>query len=325
MKRVDLETLRSSVELPVILAPMFLISNPEMVLKACQAGIIGTFPALNARTTDILEEWLKEISAGHEKLLNEHPGKKIGPWGINFISHRSNKRFLEDLKLIEKYRPPLVITSLGDPSPVVKVVHNYGGIVFSDVINISFAKKALEKGSDGLVLVASGAGGHGGTFNPFAFVHEVRQFWDGPIALAGGMTRGEDILAAELIGADFAYIGTRFIPAEESGAFPEYKKMILDSSIEDILYTDAFTGVHGNYLTESIKRAGLDPAQLKSKGEVDFSKLQQSGVKAWRDVWSAGQGVGDITKMQTVQEIVEELKAQYQAGIERMGSRITIP
>lgn len=321
MRKESLQTLLASVELPVIMAPMFLISNPKMVLGACKAGIIGTFPALNARTTEILADWLDEITVEHKKFIEENQGKKVAPWGINFISHRSNKRFLEDLKLIEKYQPPLVITSLGDPSPVVKVVHSYGGVVFSDVINITFAKKALEKGSDGLVLVAAGAGGHGGTYNPFAFVHEVRTFWDGPIVLAGAMSRGEDILAAEMIGADFAYIGTRFIPAVESGAFPEYKDMVLKSGIEDILYTDAFTGIHGNYLIESIKRAGLDPQQLKSKEEVDLSKLHQSGVKAWRDVWSAGQGVGAIQKEQTVQEIVAELKEQYLASAEKIKNR----
>ncbi|WAA09746.1 NAD(P)H-dependent flavin oxidoreductase [Fervidibacillus albus] len=318
MSTSAVERLKESVTLPVIMAPLFIISNPEMTMKACEAGIIGTFPALNARTNEKLEQWLQQMVEGMEQLKENHPEKKIAPWGINFISHRTNKRFLEDLKLIEKYEPPLVITSLGDPSPVVEVVHAYGGVVFSDVINVKYAKKAIEKGVDGLVLVTSGAGGHGGTYNPFAFIHEVKRFWDGPIALAGAISKGEDILAAEILGADFSYIGTRFIPAKESGADEKYKEMVIDSTIEDILYTDAFSGIHANFLIPSIKKAGMDPNELKKKEQIDLSELANTDVKAWRDVWSAGQGVGSITKIQSVEEIVEDLTKEYNTVKEKI-------
>ncbi|WAA12069.1 NAD(P)H-dependent flavin oxidoreductase [Fervidibacillus halotolerans] len=312
------ERLKESVTLPVIMAPLFIISNPKMTIKACEAGIIGTFPALNARTSEQLEQWLQEIVEGIKEAKEKHPDKKIAPWGINFISHRTNKRFLEDLQLIKKYEPPLVITSLGDPSPVVEVVHAYGGVVFSDVINVKYAKKAIEKGTDGLVLVSSGAGGHGGTYNPFAFIHEVKRFWDGPIVLAGAISKGEDILAAEILGADFSYIGTRFISAEESGANEKYKEMVIESTIEDIMYTDAISGIHANFLIPSMKNAGLDPERLKKKEKIDLSELANTEVKAWRDVWSAGQGVGSITKIQSVEEIVEELTNEYNNAKEKI-------
>lgn len=299
------------------MAPMFLISNPNMVIQACKSGIIGTFPALNARTGDILDEWMTEINEQIEQLKKGYPDKKIAPWGINFISHKSkemNKRYEEDLQLIEKHQPPMVITSLGDPSPVVEIVHDYGGIVFSDVINVKFAKKALEKGSEGLVLVASGAGGHGGTFNPIPFIHEIRRFFDGPVVLSGGISKGEDIVAAETLGADFAYLGTRFLTAEESGADEVYQNMVMASTIEDISYTSAFTGISANYLTPSIVNAGLDPASLPEKGKLDLSGEAGSTIRAWKDILSAGQGVGEIEKMQTVTGIVEELSEQYLAA-----------
>jgi nitronate monooxygenase len=305
--------LKESLRLPLFVAPMFLISNPAMVLTACEAGVIGSFPALNARTGDILEEWLKEIKGQWDEWKRKNR-KEPAPWAVNLICHRSNARYEEDLKRIEKYQPPIVITSLGDPGPVAKIVHGYGGVVFSDVINVKFAKKAIEKGTDGLILVAGGAGGHGGTYNPFAFLHEVREFWDGPVVLAGGMARGEDILAAEVLGADFVYMGSRFIPSEESAADEEYKQMVLDASIEDILYTDAFSGVHANFLIPSIVKAGLDPADLQGKGKVDFSEMNGPKRKAWKDIWSAGHGIGAVKKRQSVAEIVAELEAQYRAA-----------
>ncbi|RKQ35707.1 NAD(P)H-dependent flavin oxidoreductase [Oceanobacillus halophilus] len=322
MRNEVIEQLKNSVELPVIMAPMFIISNPKMVINACTSGIIGTFPALNARSGEILENWMEEITTELETQKQLHPDQKIAPWGINFIVHKSNKRYVEDLQLIEKYQPPVVITSLGDPSQVVDIVHGYGGVVFSDVINIKFAKKAIEKGADGLVLVASGAGGHGGTYNPIPFVHEVREFFDGPIALSGGMSKGEDILLTEVLGADFAYIGTRFIPSEESLAKDAYKEMIVDSSIEDITYTDAFSGINANYLVPSIINAGLDPSNLQKKEKIDFSQ-NRNDVKAWKDIWGAGQGVGPITKIQTVAEIVEELKQDYENAIHKVSKKNT--
>lgn len=312
---------KETLEIPVIMAPMFLINNPNMVIEACKSGIIGTFPVLNARTETILEEWLKQITEELERLQEEDPKRPLAPWGVNFIVHRSNHRYVEDFELIRKYQPPLVITSLGDPSPVVELVHAYGGVVFSDVTTIKHAKKAIEKGADGLVLVAAGAGGHGGTYNPISFVHEVREFFDGPLALAGGLTKGEDILIAELAGADFAYIGTRFIPAVESQAQDEYKQAILEASIKDIIYTDAFSGIPANYLIQSIYRAGLDPATLQKKETIDFSELKNKEVKAWKDIWGAGQGVGTIHEIQTVAEIVTELKTDYHQALEKVAKK----
>ncbi|GAA0424935.1 MAG: NAD(P)H-dependent flavin oxidoreductase [Bacillota bacterium] len=311
MSKQAIQQMKLSMRLPVIMAPMFLVSSPKMVVAACRAGIAGTFPALNARTSDILEDWMHQINTEIDVLKEKEPTRKIAPWGINFITHRSNKRYTEDLKLIEKYQPPIVITSLGDPSPVVEIAHQYGGVVFSDVINVKFAKKAIEKGADGLVLVASGAGGHAGVLNPIPFIHEVRSFFDGPIVLAGGMSEGEDILASEILGADFVYMGTRFIPSEESGAPDAYKQMIVESSIEDIIYTDAFSGVNANYLIPSIVKAGLDPNQLEKKQEINFEKLDNPEVKAWKDVWGSGQGIGAIDKVQSIERIVSELEESY--------------
>ncbi len=320
MQTAAVKQIKQSMKLPVIMAPMFLVSNPKMIINACASGIVGSFPALNARTSDALEEWMKQISTELEEIKSNNPDKAVAPWAINFIVHRSNKRYEEDLTLIEKYQPPIVITSLGDPSAVVNVVHKYGGLVLSDVINVKFAKKAIEKGTDGLVLVASGAGGHAGVLNPFAFLHEVKEFWDGPMVLAGGMSKGEDILAAEVLGADFVYMGSRFIPSEESSALEDYKTMIIDSSIDDILYTDTFSGVNANYLIPSIQKAGLDPDNLKEKEEINFDKLNDSKAKAWKDIWGAGQGIGAISKIQSVAQIVDELQLSYEeakAGIVR--------
>lgn len=321
MRKEAIDRIKNAVDLPVIVAPMFLINGPKMVINACASGVIGTFPVLNARTDEILEDWMIEITSELERLEKENPNKKIAPWGVNFIVHRSNKRYVEDLELIRKYKPPVVITSLGDPSPVVEIVREYGGIVFSDVINIKHAKKAIEKGADGLVLVATGAGGHAGTFNPISFVHEVREFFDGPIALSGGMSKGEDILVSEILGADYAYIGTRFIPAEESMAQDEYKEMLIESSIEDIIYTDAFSGINANYLIPSIERAGLDPDNLKKKDKIDFSELRNNDVKAWKDIWGAGQGIAPISKIQPIAEIVEELKQDYNEAIKEVSEK----
>lgn len=321
MTKTSIEKFKESTTIPVIMAPMFLINDPNMVLRACEAGIIGTFPALNARTNEILEGWFEQITTEWDRIKTANPDKKIAPWGINFISHRSNKRFTEDLQLIKKYQPPLIITSLGDPSPVVEIAHQYGGVVFSDVINVKFAKKAIEKGVDGLVLVCSGAGGHGGTYSPFAFIHEVKTFWDGPVVLAGAMSKGEDILAAEILGADFAYLGSRFIPAKESLANEAYKKMMIESRVEDIIYTDAFSGVNANYLIPSIKQVGLDPEKLQRKEKIDFSELGNPNIRAWKDVWSAGQGVGAITQVQSLAEIVAQLKQQYEAAKEKIVKR----
>lgn len=311
MDNDKVQKMKESMELPLIMAPMFLVSSPEMVINGCLKGVVGTFPALNARTATILENWMQEINETLDAAKKENPEKKIAPWGINYLVHSSNKRYKEDLKLIAKHKPPIIITALGDPGPVVEVAKEYGGIVLSDVINTKFAKKAIEKGADGLILVGSGAGGHAGELNPISFINEVRQFFDGPLVLSGGMTEGKDILAGEILGADFVYMGTRFIPSVESFAQDEYKKMIVDSSIEDIIYTDAFSGVNANYLIPSILKAGLNPDNLQEKKDVDFSNMRNESVKAWKDIWGAGHGIGSIKEIQSVTEIIDELKESY--------------
>ncbi|WP_233269571.1 nitronate monooxygenase family protein [Alteribacillus sp. YIM 98480] len=309
----------NKMSLPVIMAPMFLVSNPETVIKGCTSGIIGSFPALNARTGDILADWMTEIKAEIEKAKNENPAGNIAPWAVNFISHKNhNKRYDEDLKLIEQYQPPIVITSLGDPKPVVDIVHQYGGLVFADVINIFFAKKAADKGVDGLILVCNGAGGHAGTYHPMAFLKEVKQFFNGITVLAGSISDGRDVLAAEVMGADFAYIGTKFIAAAESSAPEEYQEMLVQSTMEDILYTDVFSGVNANYLKPSITQAGIDPKDIVDKKVTKHNVSEFSETKAWKDVWSAGHGVGSVTQIQTLQEMIEELKESYHSAFNEL-------
>lgn len=296
--------------LPIITAPMFLVSSPEMVMEACKAGIIGSFPLANARTLEDLDRWMNTITEGLASARENERERRIAQWAVNLVVHRTNKRYEEDLKFIEKYQPPIVITSLGDPSRVVSIVHGYGGLVFSDVINLKHAKKAAEKGTDGLILVSGGAGGHGGTLNPFAFISAVKEFWDGIIILAGGISHGQDILAAQILGADLVYMGTRFIATKESLANPEYENMLIQASLEDVIYTDSFSGVHANYLKPSIVRAGLDPENLQRKGDFNWSDSKE-GSKAWKDIWSAGHGVGAIKKIQSVAQVAEELLYEY--------------
>ena len=293
--------------LPVIVAPMFLISTPQMVIASSKAGMVGTFPLLNARPASQCAKWLEEIKAA---LPTE-------PWGVNFICHeRENARYAEDFALIKQYEPPIVITSLGNPAPVVEAVHAYGGKVYSDVIYVKHAKKAAAAGVDGLILVCAGAGGHGGQLNPFAFVSEVRAFFDGVICLSGTISTGGDIAAAQLIGADYAYVGTRFMTAAESNSPESLKDMIIESDIEDIVYTDAFSGVHANYLVPSIVANGLDPKNLQSKGKLDFSGM--TDAKAWKDIWSAGQGVGNVKEKQTIVQIAQQLQQEYDAAVARV-------
>ncbi|MHC0035410.1 NAD(P)H-dependent flavin oxidoreductase [Pseudoneobacillus sp. C159] len=281
---------------------MFLVSSPELVINASKKGIIGSFPLLNARTSDILEQWLIDIKAALPTEL----------WAVNFISHQTNKRFYEDLEFIRKYQPPIVITSLGHPGKVLEVVHEYGGFVYSDVTTIKHAKKAAETGVDGLILVCNGAGGHAGILNPFSFIAAVNEFWSGTIILAGGMTNGKEVLAAKVLGADLVYMGTRFIVAEESVALPQYKEMIMNSTLEDLIYTDAFSGVHANYLIPSLVKEGIDVTTLKPRDTVDFSKMSEA--KAWRDIWSAGQGVTTIREIQPVADIIDILIREYEAA-----------
>ena len=303
--------------LPVIAAPMFLVSGPELVAACCKAGVIGSFPAPNARPIDVLDEWMGRLNRILDDARKNHPDQKIAPWAININVHSSYNRLEDELELIRKHKPQLVITSLGSPRRAVDVVHEYGGLVFSDVSNLKFAHKVADAGGDGLILVASGAGGHAGTINSFAFVDRVREFWDGYIVLAGGISTGDGILAAQVLGADLAYMGTRFIAATESMAPEEYQQMLIESTEEDIIYTDAFSGVNANMLIPSIVRAGLDPEKLKRKESVDFKDMH-SDRKAWRDIWSAGHGVGTIHQTESASDIIQSLKKQYQNACQRM-------
>ncbi len=295
-----------------------------MVIESCKNGIIGTFPLLNARTSDLLENWMKHISEELSNAREKDPSAKIAPWGVNLIVHRTNKRFEEDLELIKKYEPPVVITSLGNPSDVAKIVHGYGGLVFSDVISLDHARKAAKTGIDGLILVCSGAGGHGGTLNPFAFLKAVKEFWDGMTILAGAISTGEEILAAKVLGADLVYMGTRFIATQESSASEDYRQMLIDSTLEDLVYTDAISGIKGNYLLPSLQRAGFDVENLMKKDDVDLS-FSESKAKAWKDIWSAGQGVGSVKKISTIQEVVDDLKEEYKKALKTKEAMSIIP
>lgn len=300
---------KEQMTLPVIAAPMFIVSSPDSVIEGCKSGIIGSFPALNARTTEILEEWMERITQELEKARLQEPERPIAPWAMNLIVHRSNHRYAADLELVKKYEPPIVISSLGDPGRIVNIVHQYGGLVFSDVSNLYHAKKAAEKGVDGLILVSNGAGGHAGTINPMAFLEAVKAFWNGITILAGSISKGQDILAAQALGADFAYMGTRFIATTETMAKDTYKQMLIDSNLEDIVYTDAISGVNANFLAPSIRNAGLDPANLPKKENIDFSHKNEA--KAWKDIWSAGQGVGTINQVSPIADVIKELRGEY--------------
>lgn len=301
--------LRKNLTLPVIGAPMFIVSTPALVIAQCRSGVIGAFPALNARPPELLDEWLAQIKAA----LADDP--QAAPFAVNQIIHQSNTRLAHDMALCVKHEVPLIITSLRAPGEIVPAVHAYGGLVFHDVISVRHAEKALEAGVDGLILVCAGAGGHAGTLSPFALVGEIRKFYDGPIALSGSIASGSAILAAQAMGADFAYIGTRFIATEEANAAPAYKQALLDAAAADIVYTPYFTGVHGNYLKPSIVAAGLDPDNLpvRDKTAMDFGAAA-AGAKAWRDIWGAGQGVGVIGKVQPTAAVIAGMKEEYRAA-----------
>jgi nitronate monooxygenase len=306
---------KGRLSIPVFGAPMFIVSGPELVIAQCKAGIIGSFPALNARPVSLLDEWLariKEELAAHDAA---HPDRPSAPFAVNQIVHRSNDRLEQDLQVCAKHRVPIIITSLGARPELNQAVHSWGGIVFHDVINQMFAHKAVEKGADGLVLVATGAGGHAGTLSPFAFVAETREWFGGPIALSGAIANGRSIRAARVLGADVAYIGSPFIATIEANAPSPYKQMIVDCGAEDIVYSSLFTGVHGNYLKPSIRNAGMDPDHLP---ESDPSKMNFGGAsaKAWRDIWGSGQGIGAVKAVTSVADYVAKLKREYDAAID---------
>ena len=295
---------------PVIASPLFIISNPKLVIEQCKAGVIGSMPALNARPASQLDEWLAEITetlAAHNKANPDNPA---APFAINQIVHKSNDRLEHDMALCVKYKVPVIITSLGAREEINQAAHSYGGVVLHDIINNMFAHKAIEKGADGLIAVAAGAGGHAGTKSPFALIQEIRQWFDGPIALSGSIASGGAILAAQAMGADFAYIGSAFIATHEARASDDYKQAIVDCNSDDIVYSNLFTGVHGNYLAPSIRAAGLDPQNLP---ESDPSKMNFGGdaKKAWKDIWGCGQGIGAINAVVSTAERVAQLKAEY--------------
>ncbi len=300
---------------------MFIVSGPDLVIAQCKAGIVGSFPALNARPQSLLDEWLTQIKDELGAYAEANPDEPVAPFAVNQIVHASNTRLREDLETCVKHEVPIIITSLRPPAEVVEAVHSYGGLVFHDVISIRHARKAIEQGVDGIIAVTAGAGGHAGAMSPFALVKEIRKEFNGTIILSGSMTTGNDVLAAQAIGADLAYIGTRFIATEEANAVPDYKEMLVESSAADIVYTPYFTGVHGNYMRQSIERNGLDPAELvDTKGTLmDFGKRDKDEAKAWKDIWSAGQGVGTIDDVIPARDLVLRMEREYIDAKERLG------
>ena len=302
---------------PVIGAPLFIISNPKLVIEQCKAGIIGAMPALNARPAAQLDEWLHEITETLAVWDRDHPDQPSAPFAINQIVHKSNDRLEHDMEVVVKHKVPVIITSLGARTDVNDAIHSYGGVVLHDIINNAFAHKAIEKGADGLIAVAAGAGGHAGVKSPFALVQEIRQWFDGPLALSGAIATGGAVLAAQAMGADFAYIGSAFIATHEARASDAYKQAIVDGDSDQIVYSNLFTGVHGNYLKASIRAAGLDPDHLP---ESDPMKMSFGGdaAKAWKDIWGCGQGIGAVTEVASIAALVARLKREYREAQERL-------
>ncbi len=309
--------------LPAIAAPMFLISGPQLVIECCKNGIVGTFPALNQRTTEGFEEWVVEIKS-QLKAFEAETGKKAAPFGVNLIVHPTNPRLEADLQVCIKHQVPLIITSLGAVSQLVNAVHSYGGLVFHDIIKKRHAEKAAEAGVDGLILVSAGAGGHAGTINPISLVAEIKKFFHKTIILSGCLSTGRDIATALQMGADLAYMGTRFINTKESKAPEEYQKMIIDSDADDVVYTAAVSGVHANFLYDSLKATGITEADLKKDTKIDFGKELDTEAKAWKTIWSAGQGVTSIDNVPTVSELIATLKSEFKSSIEEQAKRLEI-
>ncbi len=306
-----------NLSLPVIGSPLFIISNPKLVIEQCKAGVVGSMPALNARPAELLDEWLAEITETLAAYNKAHPDKPAAPFAINQIVHKSNDRLEHDMQVCAKYKVPIIITSLGAREDVNQAVHAWGGVVLHDIINNKFARKAIEKGADGLIAVAAGAGGHAGVKSPFALIQEIRQWFDGPVALSGSIASGGAVLAAQAMGADFGYIGSAFIATHEARASDAYKQAIVEGSSDDIVYSNLFTGVHGNYLAPSIRAAGMDPDNLP---ESDPSKMNFGGdaKKAWKDIWGCGQGIGAINAVTSTAELVARLRSEYEAARARL-------
>jgi nitronate monooxygenase len=316
------EVLRGRLSIPVIGSPMFIVSQPDLVLAQCKAGIVGSFPALNARPAAALDEWLGRITRELAEWDAAHPEQRSAPFAVNQIVHKSNDRLEHDIDLCVKHRVPVVITSLGAREELNERIHAYGGIVLHDVINVVHAKKALDKGADGLIAVCAGAGGHAGTLSPFALVQEIRSFFDGPLVLAGAIANGHAILAAQAMGADLAYVGSAFIATKEANASDDYKNAIVEASAADIVYTNLFTGVHGNYLRSSIVRAGLDPANLPTSdpSKMSFGSGGSSAAKAWRDIWGSGQGIGVLRDVPAAGDLVARLRREYSDAKARLAT-----
>ncbi|MFD0917063.1 NAD(P)H-dependent flavin oxidoreductase [Pseudahrensia aquimaris] len=309
--------LKDNLQLPVVAAPLFIISHPPLVIEQCKAGIVGSFPALNARPAAQLDEWLHEITETLDKYNRENPDKPAAPFAVNQIVHKSNDRLEHDLEMCVKYKVPIVITSLGARPEVNDAIHSYGGITLHDIINNRFAHKAIEKGADGLVAVAAGAGGHAGTLSPLALIQEIREWFDGPLLLSGAIARGDSVLAAQAMGADLGYIGSAFIATKEARAVDEYKEAIAEGKADDIVYSNLFTGVHGNYLKKSVVNAGMDPDNLP-ESDPSAMNFGSDTTKAWKDIWGSGQGIGAIDHVMTTAEMVQQLKDQYAAARERL-------
>ncbi len=306
----------NNLRLPVIGAPLFIVSSPTLVSAQCTAGIVGSFPALNARPQHELTNWIREIKDRSAAYKNEHPDAKVAPFAVNQICHGSNDRLFKDMETCVKEEAPIIITSLRPPEEVVTAAHSYGGLVFHDVISVRHARKAAEQGVDGLILVCTGAGGHAGRLSPFALVREVRQWFDGIIILSGSISDGHGVYSSIALGADLAYMGTRFIATQEANAEEAYKKMICDTTAQEVIYTNLFTGVLGNYLGPSIARAGLDPEELPQadKSKMNFGSGGNQEAKAWRDIWGAGQGCGNIDDVPTVHDVVDRMEADFNAA-----------
>ncbi|MDG1026128.1 MAG: nitronate monooxygenase family protein [Gammaproteobacteria bacterium] len=314
------ENLRGKLSFPVIGAPLFIISNPDLVIAQCKAGVVGSFPALNARPAEVLDQWLTRISEELDAHNQANPDNPAAPYAVNQIVHNSNDRLMHDVEMCVKHKVPIVITSLGARPEVFEAIHSYGGICLHDVINNRFAHKAIEKGADGLICVAAGAGGHAGTLSPMAFIQEVREWFDGPVLLSGAISTGDGVLAAQAMGADLAYIGSAFIATEEANADPAYKQALVDYASSDIVYTNLFTGVHGNYLKPSIEAAGMDPKNLPESdpSAMNFGSGGSSKSKAWKDIWGCGQGINAIKDVVPTADLVARMRDEYEAAKQRI-------
>ena len=320
------DSIKDNISIPVIGAPLFLISVPDLVIAQCKAGIIGSFPALNARPQHVLEEWIVRIKTELNEYQEQNPEKKVAPFAVNQICHGSNDRLQGDMEICVKHEVPIIITSLRPPAEVVEAAHSYGGLVFHDVINVRHAKKAASMGVDGLILVCAGAGGHAGALSPFALLREVKSWFDGTIILSGSIGDGYSVASALALGADFAYLGTRFIATHEANAEPEYKQMLIESSANDIVYSSLFTGVLGNYLKPSIQNAGLDPNNLPSadKTSMNFGSGGNTDSKAWKDIWGSGQGIGLIEDAPTVESLVERIRSEFSEATSEFNNKAKI-